>query len=192
MNLPRRLLASTALAALATLALAARAEPPAALGSVTVACPPKLAAYTDGSTAFSVRFAEAALSGAAFDGKARSLQCTYGPSPAEGLVSIEQNVAGAGCEVKMRNKIVCGGAAPVSLPVDILPVKSPAQPGWSVLYGMLSLSNVKLEAKGPNATLATATYKAGTYAKATQVLPASAGECTLSDAARGVVTCKSR
>jgi hypothetical protein len=107
-------------------------------------------------------------------------------------VSIEQPVTGTGCEVKMRNRVVCGSAPPVSLPVDILPVKSPAQPGWSVLYGMLSLANVQLKPASSGTTLATATYKTGTYARATQVLPASYTDCALSDASKGVVTCMSK
>ncbi len=184
-------LSLAALAILATLALAARADPTPAAG-ITITCPPKLAAYTDSSTQFSVRFAEAALSGATFDAKARSLQCTYGAQGASDRVSIEQTVTGTGCEVKMRNKVVCGAAPPVSLPVDILPVKSPAQPGWSVLYGMLSLANVELKPASSGTTLATATYKTGTYARATQVLPASYTDCTLSDASKGVVTCASK
>jgi len=192
MSLLARPLSLSALVSLGTLALAAHADPPAAAGAVTIACPPRLAAYTDSSTQFSVRFAEAALSGATFDAKARSLQCTYGAQGASDRVSIEQTVTGTGCEVKMRNKVVCGAAPPVSLPVDILPVKSPAQPGWSVLYGMLSLANVELKPASSGTTLATATYKAGTYARATQVLPASYTDCALSDASKGVVTCASK
>jgi hypothetical protein len=142
--LARRPISLAALATLATFAFAAHADPAPAVG-VAIACPPKLAAYTDSSTQFSVRFAEAALSGATFDAAARSLQCTYGPQGTSDLVSIEQTVSGTGCEVKMRNKVVCGAAPPVSLPTEILPVKSPAQPGWSVLYGTLSLANVELK-----------------------------------------------
>ena len=180
------------LATTGALALAAKADPPVALAAVTVTCPAKLLAYGDTSTAFTVHFAEAALSGAAYDAKARSLQCTYGPSPASGLVTIEQDVAGTGCTVQGRNKVVCGGAAPVALPNEILPVKSPAQVGWSVLYGMLSLASVDLKPAGASATTATATYKTGTYARATQVLSASYAGCALTDATRGVVTCSSK
>jgi hypothetical protein len=190
-SLPRPL-SLAALATLAFVALGAHADPVAGPGATMVVCPPKLAAYTDGSTAFSVHFAEAALASATFDASARSLQCTYGPSPAAGLVTIEQTVPSTGCEVRMRNKVVCGSAPPLSLPVDILPVKSPAQPGWSVLYGMLSLASVDLKASGTAATTALATYKTGTYARATQVLAASAAGCTLTDATKGVVTCKGR
>ena len=189
---PRSLAALATLAIVVFVALGAHADPVAPPGATMVACPPKLAAYTDGSTAFSVHFAEAALASATFDASARSLQCTYGPSPAAGLVTIEQTVPSTGCEVKMRNKVVCGSAPPVSLPVDILPVKSPAQSGWSVLYGMLSLASVDLKASGTAATTAIATYKTGTYARATQVLPSSATGCTLTDAIKGVVTCKGR
>jgi hypothetical protein len=186
-----RTLSLAALAILGTLTLVAHADPPAVPGAVTVTCPAKLLAYGDTSTAFTVRFAEAALSGATYDAKARSLQCTYGPSPANGLVTIEQDVPGTGCMVQARNKVVCGGAAPVALPMEILPVKSPAQPGWSVLYGMLSLASVDLKPSG-KATTAAATYKTGIYARATQVLPASYAGCTLTDATKGAVTCGSK
>ena len=182
-------------AILGTLALGAHADPPpapVALGAVTVACPAKLLAYGDTSTAFTVHFAEAGLSGAAYDANTRSLQCTYGPSPASGLVTIEQEVAGTGCTVQSHNKVVCGRGASVALPNEILPVKSPAQLGWSVLYGMLSLASVDLKPAAASATTATATYKTGTYARATQVLPATYTGCALTDATRGVVTCNSK
>jgi hypothetical protein len=187
-----RPLSFAALTTLGTLALVAHADPPAAAGAVTITCPAKLLAYGDTSTAFTVHFAEAALTGAAYDAKARSLQCTYGPSPASGLVTIEQNVPGTGCTVQSRNKVVCGTAAPVALPNEILPVKSPAQPGWSVLYGMLSIASVDLKPSAANATTATATYKTATYARATQVLPATYAGCALADATRGAVTCSSK